>query len=88
MGSVKDTIDNISENEEYPICGYYFDGDEVTGVSPSEYFYNHEENPSQSAYAIIITVKFLKEDVAEVSVPDLEGMSLDDAISYLNAPTT
>ena len=74
---------NIRPGREYAICGYYFGKGEISGIDPVDALINHEDNPSKADYSVIITVRFDQEGEGMAKVPDLSGMSRDDATSAL-----
>ena len=75
--------ENIRPGREYAICGYYFGKGEISGIDPVDALINHEDNPSKADYSVIITVRFDQEGEGMAKVPDLSGMSRDDATSAL-----
>ncbi len=71
--------ENIRPGREYAICGYYFGKDEISSADPVDALINHAENPSGAEYSVIVTVRFDKREEEMVTVPDLSGMSRDEA---------
>ena len=75
--------ENIRPGREYAICGYYFGKGEISGIDPVDALINHEDNPSKADYSVVITVRFDQEGEGMAKVPDLSGMSRDEAVSAL-----
>lgn len=81
--SESDLKENVRPGREYAICGYYFGKDEVSGVDPTEALVNHADNPSGAEYSVIVTVRFDQAGEEMTEVPDLSGMSRDEASAAL-----
>ncbi|MBQ3429153.1 MAG: PASTA domain-containing protein [Mogibacterium sp.] len=75
--------ENIIPGREYAICGYYFGKNEISSADPVEALINHDDNPSGADYSVIVTVRFDQAGEEVVEVPDLSGLSRDEATAAL-----
>ena len=74
-----ESIENIRPNIEYAICAYYYSDGEITAVIPEEFYVNPKKFLKEGDRCILVTVSFRDAGSADISVPDLKGMTLKEA---------
>ena len=74
-----ETVESIRPNKEYAICAYYYHDGEIDAILPEEFYLSPERYLKENEHCVLVTASFKDGGSADIAVPNLKGMTLEEA---------